>query len=325
MEVLLVRAGALGDLLLLRRAIAGLRLAGHGVRLLAPAAGAVLVGPGRGEVESCLPWDAPETAALLAGEARPGAVAEAVASADVVIAWTRSADVARALGRVARRLLPHDPVPPAAAGPGRNAIPTHAPARHASHWLAQPLHELGLEAPAELPLLSFTGAEHAEAGRLLAGTGLPPAFVALHPGSGSPAKNWPADRFLVLAGRLSAASADEPRFLLSLGPAEIERGFAAPPGALVAREWPLRVLGAAFSRASVYVGNDSGASHLAAAAGAPTLALFGPTDPAVWAPVGPRVLALRAPSGSLEALGVEEARRAAARLTSGASGPPCGR
>jgi ADP-heptose:LPS heptosyltransferase len=44
----------------------------------------------------------------------------------------------------------------------------------------------------------------------------------------------------------------------------------------------------------VYIGNDSGISHLAAAAGAPVVALFGPTDPAVWAPRGPRVRILAA-------------------------------
>src|SRR5207302_7263558 len=45
------------------------------------------------------------------------------------------------------------------------------------------------------------------------------------------------------------------------------------------------------ARARVYIGNDSGISHLAAAVGTPTIVLFGPTDPAVWAPLGSRVLA----------------------------------
>ena len=61
----------------------------------------------------------------------------------------------------------------------------------------------------------------------------------------------------------------------------------------------MRTLGAALSRAGLFLGNDSGASHLAAASGAPTLALFGPTDPALWAPVGPSVATLRAPRGVL--------------------------
>ena len=47
------------------------------------------------------------------------------------------------------------------------------------------------------------------------------------------------------------------------------------------------------SGASAYVGHDSGPTHLAAIIGLPTLALFGPTDPAVWSPLGPRVRTLR--------------------------------
>jgi hypothetical protein len=52
---------------------------------------------------------------------------------------------------------------------------------------------------------------------------------------------------------------------------------------------PLSRLAALLVECSGYVGNDSGVSHLAAALGVPTAAVFGPTDPAVWAPVGPKV------------------------------------
>jgi ADP-heptose:LPS heptosyltransferase len=83
-----------------------------------------------------------------------------------------------------------------------------------------------------------------------------------------------------------------------------------------AHHLPLRVLGALLARAALYVGNDSGVTHLAAAWGAPTLALFGPTDPAQWAPLGPRVRTLRAPDGRMPSLGVASVLEAArARLT----------
>ena len=62
------------------------------------------------------------------------------------------------------------------------------------------------------------------------------------------------------------------------------------------------------------MGNDSGVSHLAAAFGAPTLALFGPTRSALWAPLGPRVRVLEAPEGRMDALEVEEVHREAAGL-----------
>ena len=51
-------------------------------------------------------------------------------------------------------------------------------------------------------------------------------------------------------------------------------------------------LGTWLATAAVYVGNDSGISHLAAAVGTPVITLFGPTDPAIWAPRGVRVTVL---------------------------------
>ena len=114
-------------------------------------------------------------------------------------------------------------------------------------------------------------------------------------------------------------------WLLIEGPAE--RGTLGPlaslDSAVVLREPDLRTLGTLLARAGLYVGNDSGITHLAAAWGAPTLALFGPTDPAVWAPVGERSQALRAPGGDLAALRVADVVRQARAMWS-APGPPCG-
>jgi ADP-heptose:LPS heptosyltransferase len=56
---------------------------------------------------------------------------------------------------------------------------------------------------------------------------------------------------------------------------------------------PLSGLAGLFARCSAYLGNDSGITHLAGLAGAPVVALFGPTDPAVWGPRGARVTTLR--------------------------------
>ena len=75
-----------------------------------------------------------------------------------------------------------------------------------------------------------------------------------------------------------------------------------------------RVLGAVLADAGLYVGNDSGVSHLAAAWGAPVLALFGPTDPALWAPVGPRVNVLRAKDEKMESLELQDVERAAREM-----------
>jgi heptosyltransferase-2 len=126
---------------------------------------------------------------------------------------------------------------------------------------------------------------------------LPRGFLALHPGSGSAAKNWPPECYAALA---QMASPGRP-WLLVEGPADATACAAlrSLPDARLARGLPLRVLGAVLAEAGAYVGNDSGVSHLAAAWGAPTVVLFGPTDPAVWAPIGPRTASVRAPAGNL--------------------------
>jgi ADP-heptose:LPS heptosyltransferase len=311
-HVLIARAGALGDVLLLRRTIAGIVSAGHRASLLAPASAAALVGPG--EVAEALPWDGPEMAALLAGEETGGPVESAIVSADVVIAFSRSAPVLGALAPRARRLVARDPAPPAG-GP------------HASLWLAGALESLGVqEAPAPAPLL-FTDAEAADARAATAV--LPPGFVAVHPGSGSSAKNWPLERFVEVARRLGGGQP----WLLVLGPAEEDlvapvttsaggppESSGSVPGALVARGVSVRGLAAMLARAGLYVGNDSGVSHLAAASGAPTLALFGPTDPAQWSPVGHSVLTLRTETGRLEDLAVDDVVAAAGRLRADCGG-----
>ena len=308
LDVLLVRAGALGDLLLLRPAIALLRAAGHRVRLLAPEVpGRVLLGP---DAACCvLASDGAELAAALASGFGDGPIGRALAEADAVVAFTRSDALLARLRERARLLLPHDPRPPA-----RGV--------HAARWLAgavSPLVSAGQPAAtclSDVRPLAFTEPEQREAAARVGS--LPARFVAVHPGSGSASKNWPLDRFLDAARRLAGGQ----RFLLIAGPAEPD--LSPPEAALLARDWPVRVLGAALARAGLYLGNDAGVSHLASAAGAPTLALFGPTDPGTWAPIGPRVATLRAPAATLAELDVDSVVGEAERLRSAASGLPSG-
>jgi heptosyltransferase-3 len=309
-RVILVRAGALGDALLLRRAISWLRAAAHRADLMAPAPGAVLQGPGGSEVERWWAWDGPDVARLLARDGvsaapreEPSSIVRALREADAVVAYTRSRDVVSALGAAARRLLVQDPEPPSGT--------------HASSWLTRPLSELGVTAGPDPPDLIFSRDELTAAAAF--SRQLPRGFLALHPGSGSPAKNWPAERFVALARELQPGRPT----LLVLGPAEAGLEHLDDPPTVVARNLPLRVLGALLSRAGLFVGNDSGVSHLAAAAGGAVCALYGPTDPAVWAPVGARVRCVRAPNGSLAELAVETVRDfAAPLLRSSARGSP---
>lgn len=292
MRVLLVRAGALGDLLLLRRAIFALRRAGHGLVLLAPGApAAALLGRGDGEVEEVLAWERPELARLLGGDAGP--LREALLGCDRIVAYTRSGDLLRALEGIGATLQAHDPSP--AAG------------RHAADWLADAVLDLVRFVPASPPPLEPTAEERAQAQILVDGLG--PGFLALHPGSGSPGKNWPAERYRALSERLSPGR----RFLLVEGPADARAcaPLRALPEAVRAGSLPLRVLGAILARSGLFIGNDSGVAHLAAAFGAPSLVLFGPTSARAWRPLGLAVQALEAPERTMEALDVETVLAAA--------------
>ena len=80
----------------------------------------------------------------------------------------------------------------------------------------------------------------------------------------------------------------------------------------VAKYLPLPRLGALLEN-SIFIGHDSGISHLAAAVGARCVLLFGPTDPAIWAPVGERVMALAAPQRDLRLLAVDSVLKAIER------------
>jgi heptosyltransferase-2 len=72
-----------------------------------------------------------------------------------------------------------------------------------------------------------------------------------------------------------------------------------PDKVVLAHHLSLPVLAAVLERCRVFVGHDSGVSHLAAATGISCVLLFGPTDPAVWAPVNPAVKVVAAPEGDL--------------------------
>ncbi len=123
----------------------------------------------------------------------------------------------------------------------------------------------------------------------------------LFPGSGGLHKCWPAARYAELGRALVHAGR---RVAVVLGPVELERGPGPEVfGGLTVLQSPDLATTAALCAGSVLVvGNDAGTTHLAAVCGARVLALFGPTDPERWRPLGPRVRVLRAP---LEALSVE--------------------
>ena len=109
-------------------------------------------------------------------------------------------------------------------------------------------------------------------------------YVVIHPFSSSAAKSWPLERFREVADGLPGG----PPVEWCVGPEEELAG---------ARRFDdLYELGRWLASASLYIGNDSGISHLAAAVGTPVVAVFGPSDPRVWAPRGPVVEVVSPPT-----------------------------
>ena len=139
---------------------------------------------------------------------------------------------------------------------------------------------------------------------------LPERFGLLVPGAspGRPLKRWPAERFGALVAGL-----DVPTVVIG-GPAEAPLARAIPAARDLTGQTGLADIAALARRAAFCVGNDTGPTHLAAACGCPTLALFGEdSDPALCAPRGMKATFLR--HVPLAALEPAEVAAALARLT----------
>ena len=122
----------------------------------------------------------------------------------------------------------------------------------------------------------------------------------LHPFAAGASKRWPLDRFRDLARILEQSM----RVEWCAGPEDVLDGAV--------RIENLYELAQHVASARVFVGNDSGITHLAAAAQAPVVAPFGPADPRVWSPRGPRVTVLAKPE--IGQITVQEVVEAAQRL-----------
>lgn len=168
------------------------------------------------------------------------------------------------------------------------------------HKVIEAARLLKLEDSPPAPFL-FTGPEiEARAESLTAGAR---PILAIAPAANWIGKTWPAERFALAARGLlgPAGPLAGGRLMVVGGPGD--EGAATPLLAavnpagridLVGRE-DLLVTYAALKRARLFIGGDSGLTHLAAAAGAPTLALFGPSDETLYAPWGPLARTVRGP------------------------------
>jgi len=170
---------------------------------------------------------------------------------------------------------------------------------------ARPIHKvdelaavLGLS-PAPAPTFWLDDRARADADALLGSDTRP--LLALAPAAAVPSKAWAPDRFAELADRLTGASGPMAGALVVVlgGPADLDA--AAPVLSRLGPDRAVNGIGvldipaaaAVVAQARLYVGADSGLGHAAAAVGAPTLSLFGPTDERRYAPFGPLVEVVR--------------------------------
>ena len=177
--------------------------------------------------------------------------------------------------------------PPGVPSPLTKSVPYPGDSVHeARKWLALVAH-VGATGPAR-PELPVTKEEEQEAERLLEPLDRRRPVVALHPGARDPKRRWPAERFAALADQLWEAYGCQ---TVLTGVAEDAALSAAICGAChgpvldLAGKTDIGCLAALLDRVDLLVTNDTGPSHVAWARGVPSVILFGPTDPARWAPL----------------------------------------
>ncbi len=279
-RVLVLRGGALGDFIVTLPALAALRARWPEVRIeLAGNAVAAALAVNRGLIDAAHPQHGAQWAGLFGEGPLPPAFGAWLAEFDLIVNFWPDPD-----GDLGRRF----PLRPEQRYLSAPALPGVAPA--ARHYL-DALAPLGVGvAPLHFALSP------------LAGVSAPPdspASIVIHPGSGSPTKNWPADRWREVIRELGRP------VVLVLGEAEASTWPSLPARAVAWRNCDLETLVAGLAGGGLFLGHDSGIGHLAAACGRTCVLLFGPTEPAMWAPPSPRVTVLRG-GGQLAGLGVPE-------------------
>jgi heptosyltransferase III len=301
LRFLVFRGGALGDVLLTLPVLRALRERGSAafVELVAPFPAALLAPYGGADSVSDL--NSAAFLSLFACDARLDEVLrERLRKADCVISYL--SDPEGTMGAKVKscgcRFI---------SGPFQlNERPLPAPIQ-----LAQPLTELGFVVDELTPCLFLKP-------RCLSGM-----RAVFHVGSGSPAKNWPVSSWCALAAKLEeqfdelllvAGEADE------APTADFLRTYRSPR-LKVQSNRPILHLAYELAAGALFIGHDTGVTHLAAALGIPTVALFGPTDPMIWKPLGDHVRAVTSPNGKMENLRFELVWEAVRILADGFSYP----
>lgn len=314
-KILVIRGGAIGDFILTLPVLAALRrhLPRAGLEVLGYPHIAQLALAG-GLVDAVRPIEAGPLAGFFAREGKLDAGWRTYfAGFAVIVSYLYDPDA------VFRENVARCTTGDFIAGPHR---PDETTGLHATRALLKPLERLAIFDADPVPRLQVRRSPGtATAGGLCSGASSPSGGrqtprLAVHPGSGSERKNWPEARWVELL--LQLARDTDWSFLLVGGEAEgarLERLAGLLPASRleVARSLPLTELAERLAGCAAFVGHDSGITHLAAALGLRTLALWGDSEEAVWRPLGDHVRVLRE-AGGLAALGVGRVADAVAAL-----------
>jgi heptosyltransferase-3 len=288
-RILLIRTGGLGDTLLMWPALAAVRrrfpkaridLMGHRERcqLLAVPRGADLALDVEGSGLHVL---------FEISAAPPEGVCARFAAYDAIVAFAAPGDYALAENLSACGVEEVHAFLP---------FPSAGEKIHVAEHAKRSLIGVDLAEPGEDPRLDVSAKEREDGAQALVSLDLWKKKLALlAPGSGSANKNWAPGKFAELAAELTKKGFTP---LLLQGPADSSAvtavlDCAGAEGLPVLVDESPATLKGVLAHAQLFVGNDAGPTHLAALMGVPTVAIFGPSDPVRWSPVGPRVNLIR--------------------------------
>ncbi|MFH1842551.1 MAG: glycosyltransferase family 9 protein [bacterium] len=196
---------------------------------------------------------------------------------------------------------------------------------HAVAHSLHPLRAIGITTENLATVVDPAPAETAAARRLLAQYDNGQPVWVLHPGAGKRDNLWPAESFAAIASQAVAAGK---RVLVLQGPADqevcrrlqaalaAETGETSTPDVVLLPPQTVGVCAALLARADCFLCNDTGLMHVAGAVGVPSVALFGPTDPALWKPLAATVKAVRGEGDRLDTIPVELVWREMQRVSS---------
>lgn len=286
-KILVIHPGSLGDVILSLPAL-------HALKQAYPMASLDLMGNssilellrGRFYADRVISIDRADVSLCFAGLAEPSdPIVNTIKEYDLIVSWleNKEGEFSRHLGRIgAKKIVASRPI---------SQRTTH---EHRVKIFLEALSPLGIPSPF-LPPQVFPSPEDRRLGKeaLLRSCGMikERPILAIHPGSGGRYKCWGFTRFIEASRLAKEQLGLQPLFIL--GPAE--RGLSVKLKNSLGNDVaildcvPLPILAGALTWCSAFLSNDSGVTHLAAALDIPAAAIFGPTDPDLWGPLGRHV------------------------------------